>query len=216
MTPTPQPAADMIALLRDKNFTMSGGSQFALEIVAALASSPQAQAQPDALDAILGRVAMRFVDRAGDVHPGIDDAETICAEFHAAMSAALQAARSAPAQPVQIASDEITVNLMRLAGLDKHKARECEAIVRQILARSAARHSADTDRPVSDEKESDDTSLLREAADALSRIARVTYGLEMSCTDEERANHWSKLALGYRQIAAALLAKLRERLKEAP
>jgi len=29
---------------------------------------------------------MRFVDRAGDVHPGIDDAETICAEFYKAMS----------------------------------------------------------------------------------------------------------------------------------
>ena len=36
-------------------------------------------------DAAFGRVAMRFVDRAGDVHPGIDDAETICAEFSAAM-----------------------------------------------------------------------------------------------------------------------------------
>jgi len=39
-----------------------------------------------------GRVAMRFVDRAGDVHPGIDDAETICAEFHEAMSKAVDAA----------------------------------------------------------------------------------------------------------------------------
>ena len=29
-------------------------------------------------DAELGKTAMRFVDRAGDVHPGIDDAETIC------------------------------------------------------------------------------------------------------------------------------------------
>ena len=39
-----------------------------------------------------GRVAMRFVDRAGDVHPGIDDAETICAEFYEAMSKAVDAA----------------------------------------------------------------------------------------------------------------------------
>jgi hypothetical protein len=31
-------------------------------------------------------------------------------------------------------ADAITVNLVRLAGLDKHKARECEAIVRQVLA----------------------------------------------------------------------------------
>ena len=37
----------------------------------------QAQAVPminEVWDARLGRVAMRFVDRAGDVHPGIDDA----------------------------------------------------------------------------------------------------------------------------------------------
>jgi hypothetical protein len=37
-------------------------------------------------DAELGRTAMRFVDRAGDVAPGIDDAETICDEFHKAMA----------------------------------------------------------------------------------------------------------------------------------
>ena len=42
--------------------------------------------QKDARDAALGRVAIGFVDRAGDVHPGIDDADTICAEFHVAMS----------------------------------------------------------------------------------------------------------------------------------
>lgn len=41
------------------------------------------------IDAALGNVAMRFVDRAGDVHPGIDDAETICSEFHNAMAAEL-------------------------------------------------------------------------------------------------------------------------------
>ena len=31
-------------------------------------------------------------------------------------------------------ADVFTVNFVRLAGLDKHKARECEAIVRQVLA----------------------------------------------------------------------------------
>ena len=36
-------------------------------------------------DAELGRTAMKFVDRAGDLHPGIDDADTICAEFYKAM-----------------------------------------------------------------------------------------------------------------------------------
>ena len=39
----------------------------------------------------LGRIAMRFVDRAGDVHPGIDDAERICREFHQAMADAIDA-----------------------------------------------------------------------------------------------------------------------------
>jgi hypothetical protein len=37
------------------------------------------------VDIELGKTAMRFVDRAGDVHPGIDDAETICADFYKAM-----------------------------------------------------------------------------------------------------------------------------------
>ena len=54
-------------------------------------------------DAELGQVAMQFVDRAGDVHPGIDDADKICADFHKAMLAVLtsQWARrdAAKAQP---------------------------------------------------------------------------------------------------------------------
>lgn len=45
---------------------------------APVAPAPQ-PADAEAWDAELGRVAMRFVDRAGDVHPGIDDAERICA-----------------------------------------------------------------------------------------------------------------------------------------
>ena len=63
-------------------------------------SCPAQQAAPKAApgepsysekwDAELGRTAMRFVDRAGDVHPGIDDAETICAEFHKAMSEVIE------------------------------------------------------------------------------------------------------------------------------
>lgn len=62
------------------------------------APQPAVAAQGDALepdsrerwDAELGRTAMLFVDRAGDPHPGIDDAETICAEFYAAMSAVIE------------------------------------------------------------------------------------------------------------------------------
>jgi hypothetical protein len=40
-------------------------------------------------EAKLGCVAISFVDRAGDTHPGIDDAETICKEFYEEMSKAL-------------------------------------------------------------------------------------------------------------------------------
>ena len=40
-------------------------------------------------DAELGNTAMRFVDRAGDVAPGIDDAETICEDFYTAMTEVL-------------------------------------------------------------------------------------------------------------------------------
>lgn len=46
------------------------------------------------------------------------------------------------AMTARIEPDEIAVNLVRLAGLDKHKARECEAIVRQILDHAAARNGA--------------------------------------------------------------------------
>lgn len=38
-------------------------------------------------DIELGQTAIRFMDRAGDVHPGIDDVETICVEFYTAMAA---------------------------------------------------------------------------------------------------------------------------------
>jgi len=40
-------------------------------------------------EAELGKVAMKFIDRAADVHPGIDDAETICEEFSKAMAQVL-------------------------------------------------------------------------------------------------------------------------------
>lgn len=83
-----------------------------LDAAADLLATPQAPTQgEDAArqfwDAELGRTAMRFVDRAGDVHPGIDDADTICADFYAAMAAViarmpwvkeLNAARAAQAQ----------------------------------------------------------------------------------------------------------------------
>ena len=54
------------------------------------------QAEKDAkelaIDAALGRTAMKFVDRAGDGHPEIDEAVAICAEFYEAMTKTLGAA----------------------------------------------------------------------------------------------------------------------------
>lgn len=40
--------------------------------------------------------------------------------------------------PSALPDDAIAVNLMRMAGLDKHKARECAAIVRQVLVAQSA------------------------------------------------------------------------------
>jgi hypothetical protein len=62
-------------------------------------------------DAELGRVAMQFVDRAGDVHPGVDSAEKICAEFHAAMVGVLDRIphiqRMRPAPQSHVSSVEV-------------------------------------------------------------------------------------------------------------
>ena len=57
---------------------------------AAPKAAPGGPSYSEKWDAELGRTAMRFVDRAGDVHPGIDDAETICSEFYKAMSEVIE------------------------------------------------------------------------------------------------------------------------------
>lgn len=62
----------------------------ALRMQAAPKAAPGEPSYSEKWDAELGRAAMRFVDRAGDVHPGIDDAETICAEFYKAMSEVIE------------------------------------------------------------------------------------------------------------------------------
>ena len=58
--------------------------------------------------AVLGRVAMRFVDRAGDFDSIIDDAESICLDFAGEMNAVLDAAL---AQRLKVAAleDQIAV-----------------------------------------------------------------------------------------------------------
>ena len=43
----------------------------------------------DAEYAELGKIAFKFIDRLGDPHPGIDDAETICSELYSAMGSYL-------------------------------------------------------------------------------------------------------------------------------
>lgn len=72
----------------------------AMDVRRAIAALEAVQVEPAstyrALDAQLGRCAMHFVDRAGDVHPGIDDAETICADFYRAMCAILAAPKVQP------------------------------------------------------------------------------------------------------------------------
>jgi hypothetical protein len=40
---------------------------------------------------------------------------------------------------------------------------------------------------------------------ALEEIAKPRYGLDLTDTDEEQINHWSRWALEYRSIAAAAL-----------
>ena len=59
---------------------------YAQELITAYESKLIKKAKIEDEDADIGRIAMKFVDRAGDVHPGIDDAETICADFYKAIS----------------------------------------------------------------------------------------------------------------------------------
>jgi hypothetical protein len=55
------------------------------------------------------------------------------ADYNAAMDEWLRA-RGVPAPGEALPADVFTVNFVRLAGLTKHKARECEEIVRTVLA----------------------------------------------------------------------------------
>lgn len=50
----------------------------------------------ESIDAKLGRIAMRFVDRAGDPDPEYDSAERICAEFYKAISDVVMAEQEPP------------------------------------------------------------------------------------------------------------------------
>jgi hypothetical protein len=115
---------------------------------AMLAASPvPADREPVTdLDAELGRTAMLFVDRAGDVAPGIDDAETICAEFHAAMLAVLDKhPPSKDGEPVTIprlTANEVTAHWQNMTdnykvGATFHVHEVAEAIQRATLARVA-------------------------------------------------------------------------------
>ena len=92
---------------------------------AALAAAPAAQAAPEFSDAAWALAQKVRADLDRQSCPGVY------------MDIAMESiARNLAAAPVQ--ADAITVNLVRLAGLDKHKARECEQIVRAMLAAPAA------------------------------------------------------------------------------
>ncbi|MFA9286446.1 hypothetical protein ACCQ08_16780, partial [Comamonas sp. SY3] len=60
---------------------------------------PEREPQKHEENRELAETAMRFVDRAGDVHPGIDDADRICAEFHAAMMEVIEKWHPMPMPP---------------------------------------------------------------------------------------------------------------------
>lgn len=60
---------------------------------------PEREPQKHDKNRELAETAMRFVDRAGDVHPGIDDADRICAEFHAAMMEVIEKWHPMPMPP---------------------------------------------------------------------------------------------------------------------
>lgn len=60
---------------------------------------PEREPQKHAENRELAETAMRFVDRAGDVHPGIDDADRICGEFHAAMMEVIEKWHPMPMPP---------------------------------------------------------------------------------------------------------------------
>jgi hypothetical protein len=76
-------------LPRRHTYDDDGVELFTADQMRAYVDTARAPADSVLEDAELGRIAMCFVDRAGDPHPGIDDAETICREFYAAMSAVL-------------------------------------------------------------------------------------------------------------------------------
>ncbi len=77
-------ALERIADPRNKHF--AGDAQIVARDALSAAPPPsEREQQKHEENRELAETAMRFVDRAGDVHPGIDDADRICAEFHAAM-----------------------------------------------------------------------------------------------------------------------------------
>lgn len=81
-------AADEIESLRSRTEMLLGLLDVReSELVAARSRLAKAED-----DAALGRIALRFVDRAGD-YCGVDPAERICDEFHAAMATEVERQR---------------------------------------------------------------------------------------------------------------------------
>ncbi|WP_343743117.1 hypothetical protein [Herbaspirillum huttiense] len=102
----------------------------------------------------LGRIAMRFVDRAGDVHPGIDDAERICRDFHQAMSDAIDAqfeGRALEPQGQALPEDDVRTYPLfcRSCGADRSK-EDCKGSRSNCSLRGEAQHVAVISETVGD------------------------------------------------------------------
>lgn len=102
--------------------------------------APQAESAPAARPVAgmrwreeLWELIRQYARRGTDAQMAADAIEI---NGHLDALAAPVAAQAQGAMTLQ--DDEITVNLMRLAGLDKHKARECKNIVRKLIERAAA------------------------------------------------------------------------------
>ena len=110
------------------------------EIEGAAPAAPRDDAWLDQCEELIANLSM-----ASYVHGAArtEDKEARRAKRLAAGEALKAHLRARPAAPLPepvapFGPDEITANLVRHAGLNKHKARECEAIVRQVLAAAPA------------------------------------------------------------------------------
>ena len=120
---TSMPLADLIPVM-----------QQAADALAAYEQAQQATAE--VLRTTFERAFMAYYTNGAHLLERFDTGHYRSEEARAAWRIAMEfrsRLARAEAQAEPIPADAIAVNLMRLAGLDKHKARECEAVVRAML-----------------------------------------------------------------------------------